>query len=202
MNEYYFAPVYDVLLHPFIHKLRKRVAQLAKHYQAKSVIDMCCGTGHQIKYLNSANIDATGVDLNDMMLQQASKSSEKTQCKKGDASQTEYPDSRFDMAMTTLSLHEMPADTARSVIKEMIRITKPSGFLMLIDYDFTDRSSKLMKTALKAIEYFVGGDHYRNFRKYLASGQMEFLTGDLNLEITETHYFFGKTVALRIFKKI
>lgn len=201
MNEYFFAPIYDLLLHPFIHQLRKRVAQLAKHYQAKTVIDMCCGTGHQLKYLNAANIDATGVDLNDMMLQQATKNPDKTQCKKGDASQTEYPDHHFDLAMTTLSLHEMPVSMAKEVIREMIRISKPDGHLMLIDYEFTDHSSGFMKTAMKAIEYFVGGDHYRNFRKYLAAGQIDYLTRDLNLDVIEIHHFFGKTVALRILKK-
>lgn len=201
MNEYYFAPVYDFLLQPFIHKLRKTVVDLAIKYRSKKVIDMCCGTGHQLKYLRNAGIETTGVDINDLMIRQAGRNNSKDSCKKGDARSTTFPDHHFDMAITSLSLHEMPDQNAREIIQEMIRVVKPNGQLIIIDYDFTDHSSNLMKAGMKMIEYIVGGEHYRNFRKYIKLGQMPYLVQDFNLKTTEVCYFFGNTVALRIYTK-
>lgn len=197
MNEYYFAPVYDFLLHPFVNHLRQKVVQTAQKYQAESILDMCCGTGHQLKYFSKAGISAEGVDLNKLMIKQASG----TNCRYGDARATAYPDEHFDMAMTTLALHEMPVNNARAIIHEMIRITRKEGRLMLIDYDFGPHSSSFMKTALKAVEYFVGGDHYRNFRHYISSGQMNMLSNGMPLQLEETHYFFRRTVSMKIYKK-
>lgn len=57
-----------------------------------------------------------------------------------------------------------------------------------------------MKLAMKTIEYLVGGEHYRNFREYLAYGQMENLTQDFPFRLLEIRYFFGKTDAMRIFE--
>ncbi|MGM0648488.1 MAG: class I SAM-dependent methyltransferase, partial [Bacteroidota bacterium] len=64
MNTYYFAPLYDVLLQPFIHKMRLKTATIANSLKVNTAIDLCCGTGHQLKYLRKAGIDAEGVDLN------------------------------------------------------------------------------------------------------------------------------------------
>lgn len=199
MNEYYFAPVYDFLLQPFIHHMRQKIVSTAQKYQAQSVVDMCCGTGHQLRYLQRSGIKASGLDLNPMMLQQAHKKNAAS-CKEGDARHTDFPNHHFDLSMTTLSLHEMPIANAREIIAEMIRVTRPGGQLMLIDYDFSNKSSVIMKTALKAIEFFVGGAHYRNFRKYLAGGQMDNLTAGFNLKLRETRYFFGRTAAMRVYK--
>jgi ubiquinone/menaquinone biosynthesis C-methylase UbiE len=199
MNEYYFAPVYDFLLQPFIHHMRKQVVHTAQKYRAEKVIDMCCGTGHQLRYLQRAGINASGVDLNPMMLQQAQKKNASS-CQEADARNTSFPARHFHLSMTTLSLHEMPINNAREVVAEMIRLTRPGGQIMLIDYDFGPRSSPLMKQALKAVEFFVGGEHYRNFRRYLASGQMENLTAGFSLKLLETHHFFLRTAAMRIYE--
>ncbi|MCF8331198.1 MAG: class I SAM-dependent methyltransferase [Bacteroidales bacterium] len=201
MNEYYFAPVYDFLLQPFIHQLRRSVVAMVLKHKSEKVIDMCCGTGHQLKYLENAGIKSVGVDLNDLMIRQAGRNNSKDLCNKGDARSTNYPDNHFDMALTSLSLHEMPYQNAREIIQEMIRVVKPDGQLMIIDYDFTEHSSNLMKSGMKMIEYFVGGKHYRNFRKYIKLGQMQSLVQDFNLNPTETRYFYGNTIALRIYSK-
>ena len=86
---------------------------------------------------------------------------------------------------TTFALHEKPADTARAILKEMMRVVRPGGHLILTDFHFTEQSSRFSKAVIKAIEWNAGGEHYRNFREFIQIGGISKLVEGLPVDLLE-----------------
>jgi demethylmenaquinone methyltransferase/2-methoxy-6-polyprenyl-1,4-benzoquinol methylase len=114
MEEYqYSAKFYDRLLYPFIQSIRIRVIKVVKKYQYKTILDVCCGTGDQLKLLKEHGFDGEGVDISDAMLDIAQNGKVKANCKHQDAAKMHYKDAKFALVMTAFALHEKDHDTAR-----------------------------------------------------------------------------------------
>ncbi len=181
-NEYgkLTARVYDPVLGPFIKGIRKRVALEIKRLGARRVIDLCCGTGHQLSYLKDKNFDeVVGVDLSQAMIEVSRKYN--VECRLGDATRTDYPDNYFDVAMVSFALHEKPWDLAKAIVQEARRIVRPGGYFLVVDY-YYDRSTRPWgRFATWLIEFLVGGEHYRNFRTFITKGGLDNLCNDLPL---------------------
>lgn len=43
------ASFYDFILYPVLHPIRKKEVEVAKRLKPASIIDICCGTGDQLK---------------------------------------------------------------------------------------------------------------------------------------------------------
>ena len=200
MNEYKFAPVYDFFLSPYITKIRRKVVEISHNYGFNTILDVCCGTGHQVKLLRKHGFDATGVDLNEDMLKQSGKGFITPPCRKQDASALDISDNSFDMSTTSLSLHETDPDIAKLIVSEMISVTKPGGYLLLIDYELSERTSPFSHKLTSFVEWMVGGDHYRNFRKYNSNGGLEKLTGLKELEIEKEFVFRRHGLVFKLLK--
>lgn len=194
----FLARIYDKVLHVPVRNIRRSVAEAIKNAEAKKVIDLCCGTGNQITYLKKAGIEqAIGVDISDNMLQQARRNGLNDVCRKMDASETTFNDNAFDAAIMSFSLHEMHSETARKVFLESKRIVKPGGLLIVIDYSFDVQTKPFGRFATQAVEKFVGGDHYRNFKYFIANDLiLEFSDG---LSVMEKKRFLFGAVAIWVF---
>lgn len=160
--------IYDTALHIPIRKIRQSVTRVITHHKAQNVIDLCCGTGNQLLYLQKADIQyLKGVDVSDNMLRQAKLSGLSDVCFKMDASQTDFKDNSFDAAVMSFSLHETHADIANAIFNEARRIVKSGGLLVVVDYCFDEKTHFLGRFAARAVEKMVGGDHYRNFKYFM-----------------------------------
>lgn len=51
-----------------------------------------------------------------------------------DASRLEFPDGRFDRSVLFFLLHEQPEDVRRRTIAETLRVTKPGGKVVVMEY--------------------------------------------------------------------
>lgn len=200
MNEYKFAPVYDFILSPYITRVRRKVLNISQKYKFRSILDVCCGTGNQVKLLRKHGFDATGVDLNEDMLRQSGKGFVTPPCTKQDAANMEIPDNSFDMSTTTLSLHETEPDIAGRIVEEMIRVTKQGGYVILIDYEISKRTSHFSHRLVRFVESMVGGDHYRNFKKYINHGGLEKLVKNHGLKLKGEHVFRRHGLVLKMLK--
>lgn len=176
MGEYTIAPVYDILLYPFVHKLRLKLLDICMEQGYDSILDVCCGTGRQLKMLRKQGFQVRGVDLSDEMLQVSQKGPYAPDCLNEDASAMSFEDDSFQAAMTTFALHEKPAHIARAIIEEMIRVVRPGGHLLLTDFHFNEQSSKFSKAVIRAIEWNAGGEHYQNFKAFNRLGGVPILT--------------------------
>ena len=171
-----FAAVYDPLLHVGMYKIRKKVVDVLHRHQVHTVVDLCCGTGNQLKYLKKNGFDdIAGVDLSAGMLRQSRKGKVKVNCGLEDATQTSYPASRFDAAVISFALHEKPLDVAAAMLQEARRIVKTGGLLLVVDYVFDEKTKKSGKYLISMVERMAGREHYRNFRAYLLAGGLHSL---------------------------
>ena len=192
------ANMYDPLLAKPLHSIRKRVALEARRLGVDSVIDLCCGTGHQLSYFDSSQFSKVlGIDLSPHMVKVAKKKYG-VNCFVQDAAKTEFDDNTFDLSMVSFALHEKPFELAQQIVHEAKRITRPSGYFFVVDYVYDSKTAKSGKAVTWFIEFLAGGEHFRNFRKYLKLGGLPQLTKDLHL-LKDIRFVSG-SVALQIFK--
>ena len=190
MAEYSIAPLYDLFLFPFVRSLRVKILNHCIERRYASILDVCCGTGNQLKMLKRHGLNVTGVDLSNEMLQVSQRGRFAPDCRFEDASRMSFADSSFEMAMTTFALHEKEDPTARAIIREMVRVVQPGGKILLIDFHFTEHSSWFSRTVIRLIEWQAGGEHYRNFRSFIVKGGIRPLFEELPLNI-DTIEFAG-----------
>jgi demethylmenaquinone methyltransferase/2-methoxy-6-polyprenyl-1,4-benzoquinol methylase len=202
MQEYrYTARIYDPLLSSAVRPIRSRIISLIKRYGYHSILDVCCGTGEQLKLLKEHGIDGEGIDLSDAMLKVAQKGEYRADCKNQDASQMEYEEGAFDLAMTTFALHEKSPETARAIVEEMLRVTARGGDVLIVDYELSEKTSPLYKMLVYIVEWIAGGEHYRNFRSYIAAGGLPALLDGTSLTEIKRYYFARHSIVLLLLRK-
>ena len=202
MEEYqYSAKFYDRLLYPFIQSIRIRVIKVVKKYQYKTILDVCCGTGDQLKLLQEHGFDGEGVDISDTMLSIAHNGEVKANCKHQDAAKMHYEDAKFALVMTAFALHEKDHDTARKIVEEMVRVTAKGGDILIVDYELSEKTSALSKMLIYFIEWLAGGEHYQNFRSYIKKGGLPELLSDITFREAERHYFGQHAIVLLLIRK-
>jgi demethylmenaquinone methyltransferase/2-methoxy-6-polyprenyl-1,4-benzoquinol methylase len=99
-----------------------------------------------------------------------------------------FDDGTFDLVMATTVIHAIDPRDRGGVVAEMHRVTAPGGNVMIIDPHagpLDGIRSRLARFLDTAIEWIAGGDHYRNYRQFLASGGLPALVAGLGMEVTE-----------------
>ena len=75
-----------------------------------------------------------------------------------DSSDMSFPDDSFDETVIFFLLHEQPEDVRRKTISEAMRVTKPGGKIVFVDYHGPKRSNPMryvMKPILTWLEPFA-----------------------------------------------
>jgi len=203
MQEYHYsARLYDPLLSHWIHPIRSRISAIVKRNEYHHILDVCCGTGAQLKILKEEGFEGKGIDLSDAMLEVAGRGPVVADCIQGDATDMLFRDQSFDLVSITFALHEKNRQSAQKIIEEMLRLTMVGGDIIIVDYDLSDRSSKLYKTLIYLIERIAGGEHYRNFIAYMKYGGLPTLLAEADLKELHRYYFGGKSVVLLHLRKM
>ncbi len=198
MTNYFIAGVYDWLLYPFLNKTRKHTAKIIQQINPESLIDICCGTGNQLKYLGHTNIKLTGVDNSPEMLN----SGKLFNCLQQDARNIEFPDQSFDMALIQLALHEKSIEDQQRIIHEAYRILKDKGHLLILDYHIDSQTSKSAKYMINIIEFLAGKEHYSHFKNYKQNGGLSKLIDTNRFDTTRTIHLAGRSMVLKIYRKM
>lgn len=103
-----------------------------------SLLDVACGTGrwlHSIKQ-NFPRLPVIGLDLSPAYLAKSNQTLAPWSWKslvEGNAEQLPLPDQSLDLVTSVYLLHELPAKVRARVAKEMARVLKPNGRLILVD---------------------------------------------------------------------
>lgn len=201
MKVYSFAPIYDLIINPFLKTLRKKILDVINELQPDRIIDVCCGTGYQVKILNQHGFAAVGIDLSSEMLAVSRRGKKKAQCFKQDATALDFSNESFDVVMITLALHEKDTRSRHKIVTEMDRILKPNGHLLIADYWLKSNSSLFAGKVINFVEFLAGGEHYENFRNYQNSGGLDELISDTKFISIRDYYFGRNTIILRLLKK-
>jgi ubiquinone/menaquinone biosynthesis C-methylase UbiE len=130
-----WAPLYN-LMEPFISQVRRKAVDLVQAKQGSTILDVATGTGKQAFAFGKKGYDVVGIDLSNDMLQIAIKMNDYSQVKFliADATNIPFGDNFFDLSCISLALHDMPPTIRKNVLQEMVRVTKSTGVIVIIDY--------------------------------------------------------------------
>ena len=198
MDDYKIAKIYDPILYIFINKLRKLIAGIIKKNNYEKILDVCCGTGNQMLHLQKNGIHSVGVDISLEMAEVAI--SRGLKCHIQDAQDMDSKDHSFDLTMTTLALHEKPRSLAEKIIEEMIRVTKPDGIIMIVDFDFNKKSFFMSKMVIDLIERSSGKEHYENFKEFIDYGGIDELVKKFPLTKKETYRYAFNSMTVKLYE--
>ena len=119
---------------------RQRIADLARLQPGESVLDVGCGTG-TLALVARQRVGATGrvsgIDPSPQMIARASHKAERAHLaidfQVGVIEQLAFPDQSFDVVLSTFMMHHLPDDLKRRGIREIARVLKPGGRLLVLD---------------------------------------------------------------------
>ncbi|MBC8402331.1 MAG: class I SAM-dependent methyltransferase [Candidatus Marinimicrobia bacterium] len=165
------AKLYDPLLHMAIRPIRQAVLQELADNQQDAIVDLCCGTGNQMKLLtHNGFTDLHCVDLSPEMLAIAKQGDYPINIYERDATATGFDNGRFDADIISFALHEKERSIRARLLTEAHRILKPVSRLLIVDYVFDDRTKLSARYAISLVEWIAGDDHYLNFKDYITNG--------------------------------
>lgn len=183
MRDIFKASLYNIFIDPLLSGLKRTVAD--KSAGASKVIDIACGTGTLACEIASAAGHVTGIDLDEGLISFASRRALNKEIMnvsfevRDAAELTAYGDREFDMAVTSMSVHQFDEESALRILMEMKRI---SGKVIIADYNYPMEAG-FSSVIANSIERMAGGDHFRNFRNYMQKGGIRWFTGHAGLEI-------------------
>lgn len=76
----------------------------------------------------------------------------------GNSANLEAPDGRYDQVLVFFLLHEMPLETRKRTVAEALRVTRPGGRLVFVDYHRPNPGNPMgwfMRPVLKILEPFA-----------------------------------------------
>ena len=87
-----------------------------------------------------------------------------------DSSHLHFPDASFDSTLLFFLLHEQPENVRRATLAEALRVTRPGGKVVIVDYHNPKRSNPLrylMAAVLKTLEPFARDLWQHDIASYL-----------------------------------
>ncbi|NUQ76844.1 MAG: methyltransferase domain-containing protein [Polyangiaceae bacterium] len=157
-----FAHLYDAVTVP-LQRLRPEVASAIELPPGARVLDVATGTGGQAFAFAEKAQEVVGVDLSDAMLRVARRKNRwpNLTFQKADAASLPFEDASFDASCVSFALHEMPKSIRERVVREMARVTKPGGPIIVVDYALP-RNPITRSVVYHAVKLYER-DHYASF---------------------------------------
>ncbi len=114
-------------------RLRQLPVQGLDH-DHQSCLDLCTGSGLSAQALVQLGYGVTGLDCSRLAVAAAQARVPEAKFIWGRAERPPFKDACFDLVHISLALHEMPLDQIRKVCTEALRVLKPGGHLVLLDF--------------------------------------------------------------------
>ena len=195
------AKYYDLVIEPFLHGIRKRLAAWMEEQQIARALDIGCGTGKQIS-MSPVGTESLGIDLSESMLHQAHKRVP-GRCRLGNATDLPFEDEHFDMVYTQFALHEKSGDVIEGLLKEARRVLRPAGSLVVVDYTASSAWTafgKVSSMVIAGIEKLAGQEHYANYQDWMSRGGIDRVLSGQGWRESSAQSFYGGTIKMGVFR--
>jgi ubiquinone/menaquinone biosynthesis C-methylase UbiE len=160
--------LYDLAFGRMFAGLRKRVARAVESEGLHPWLDVCCGTGSQLR---GAGAPAFGLDKSLGFVRYAAARAPGVPFVCGDAAALPFKAGAFRAVSISFGLHEKSPGTRRAMMAEARRVLAPGGRLVAVDFEPAwNARSRAGALFTRAVERLAGGEHYRNGREFLRRG--------------------------------
>jgi len=137
----FYAPAYDFVFDWIFHPGREQAMRLLDIKRNDHVLEIGIGTGLNLP-LYPTHCHITGIDLSEEMLEKAQDKIielglNSVTLKVMDATVMDFGDSEFDSAVATYTISAVPDPVG--VLREMRRVVKPGGSIVLLNHFRSDR---------------------------------------------------------------
>ena len=183
MNDDYrrIAKIYDLLFSAALKQLRQDIRTYVSHKNYRRIVDICCGTGEQLRYLDRPGMKLYGIDSSLAMLERARNAcSDETELHLLDAEQDSFSVNSFDCAILSLALHEKHPAAARTIFMNCYSLLKEQGALVIADFNTPSPglwANLIGRYLIPFIEKCGGYEHHHHYSRWIEAGGLEnFLT--------------------------
>jgi demethylmenaquinone methyltransferase/2-methoxy-6-polyprenyl-1,4-benzoquinol methylase len=202
-NYGFIAKIYDPIFYLALKPIRIAVMNELLKYKGKIILDLCCGTGNQIKLLSKHGFrNLYCLDMSDSMLEIAKRSDSSIKIYNEDATKTSFNDAWFDVVIISFAIHEKDRNTQQALINEAYRVIKKDGFMLVVDYVFDNKTTKYGRILISMIERIAGSEHYRNFKNYIQNKGLLSLINKDKFKLTKCNRMSSGAVTISIYRKI
>lgn len=168
-----WSPMYDKFFNSgrFL-EARKQIFQGDTFIKNQKVLFVGVGTGADLELINHRELNITAIDYSNEMLERAKVKFKDSsiQFLKMDAQNMSFNDNQFDVVVGSLVLSVVP--NADKCTKEMIRVLKPNGKIIIFD-KFSPKGKKLspLKKVIRPIIKLLGTDIGVSFERLYENNQ-------------------------------
>lgn len=202
-NYSFTAKIYDPIFYLPLKSIRIAVMNELLKYKEKVILDLCCGTGNQIKLLSKHGFrNLHCLDISDSMLEIAKRSNSSIKIYNEDAIKTGFNNASFDVVIISFAIHEKDRNTQQALVDEAYRIMKKDGFILVVDYVFDNKTTKFGRIVISMIERIAGGEHYINFKSYIQNNGLLSLIEKDKFKLTKYNRMSFGAVTISIYQKI
>ena len=172
---YLAGRLYDLAFAGMFKGLQRRVAAAVERENLYPWLDVCCGTGSQLRghvpVVRVPDRVVCGLDKSLGFVRYAAARAPGRPFICGDAEQLPFKDGAFRAVSVSFGLHDKSPDLRRAMMAEARRVLVPGGRLIAVDFENPwNFKSKVGALAARVIERLAGGEHYRNGREFLSRG--------------------------------
>ena len=191
--------VYLVFTEPFLLRAKQRVCRRIEELGKSNVLEVGCGTCLQSVMIARKGIAVTAVDRSEALFPSpdSPRLPPTFSFFRADGRDLPFRNGQFDVALISMAIHEMEPEGRIPTLREMLRILKEDGIVLIMDFDFqleTDRS--LAALVIRSIERIAGKEHNRNFRHFMAAGGIPRLLQSLGYAQWTRHPILGNRGAV------
>jgi demethylmenaquinone methyltransferase/2-methoxy-6-polyprenyl-1,4-benzoquinol methylase len=196
------AKIYDPVLYLALKPIRIEVMYELLEYKEKAILDLCCGTGNQLKLLSKHGFkNLHCLDISNSMLNIAKKNKFPVKIYSEDATKTNFKNEEFDIVIISFALHEKDRKTQEALIEEAHRIIKANGLILAVDYVFDNKTAKYSRILINIIEKIAGGEHYRNFKNYIKNNGLSSLIKKEKFKLIKHRRMSSEAVTMSLYQK-
>jgi len=199
-----FFPLIGGLLEGFIGTIRKDMLRLLRQKGQSRILDLGCGTGDLSRIFADEGFRPVGLDLSRGMLARARITADRFPffpLVLGDAAHLPFKP-LFDAAVMRFVFHEMDAGQREVVWKELLRVIRPGGLLILIDFTVPEERGLYARLGAFMIHFIehrmvsIHPPHYLNFRDLMDKGGASAWFARQGIEVAESRRYFGGSIGL------